>query len=860
MNGRRLISYILAMTLFAAPAFGQIIPRSGGGGGGGGGGGDASAANQTTQIGALPLEDALHVSGDRGSFSLGVENDDQAILSTGDKAYTPFGVTARGQVINIPMLTTSIPDTNQLGKQDSSAHINTDVGVPAMSLANEGQTQLSTSDNQYQMTAADREGNQSVVLLNSLAPYAAGRQVSHLEDVAHGSGDAGIPSWGVIHTGLGTVGAIGDYSQFSTDLAGRQYNIPMVTPNTAITSQLGKREDALHVSTDAGVAALFKNQASFSVDAGDGDYDVPVVSTGGRIITVPSFDSSVTDRVAQIEDFPHGGSSAGFTVHQVRQDTPQSGGGVSASGDFMTFQGDDMGRLWTHNDPVDAQLDLQVAASATGNGTQIDVSGVNLILVHSTTDGAWDRAATLSLEAFMGGGISEPRLMPHVAFQAGGGISNPIGRRLNAPTLNANTNTHEGYLVDVRGFQGFRARLTVTGGTAGTVSVHAHLVKNGEGIQNNALALVPVTTGLTAMPDWGVIIAGASPAPASNSARRMPVSRANTDVYSDQDGGFPAHGINNEDLSALVSVEGRYSPYIVDDEGRQIIILSHNEGIASSQRATHLEDNGHTTGDAGVFALAMRNSTPTPTATTALNLDYSPIGVSNLTQVLTVLHHNSAYLGTINISKQEDVGHATTDAGIPAWAVRNDNLGLTFSGATGDYTPQAVTRHGASIGIPFFGINESASLQLGDQEDIASASGDGGMKVFTVRDDVLEADAATSADGDFTWLRVDNRGGLWLAHSGAAFFAITDTGIAAVSQNFSFGFTSKKVRISAPSSNTVGVCVDHIGGTAICPTADTAGDDVLEPGEEIVLNEHAITSVSAIAVSGTQTIVVRAFN
>ena len=108
MKINKILPYILSLALLAAiPAQGQIIPRSGGGGGGGGGG-DASAANQATQITALPLEDAPHTTGDRGSFSLGV-----------------------------------------------------------------------------------------------------------------------------IHTGLGNVGAIGDYSQFSTDLAGRQYNIPMVTANTA---------------------------------------------------------------------------------------------------------------------------------------------------------------------------------------------------------------------------------------------------------------------------------------------------------------------------------------------------------------------------------------------------------------------------------------------------------------------------------------------------------------------------------------------------------------------------------------------------------------------------------------------------
>jgi hypothetical protein len=448
VNGKRLLSYIVALVLFtAAPALGQIIPR-GGGGGGGGGGGDASAANQTTQIGALPLEDAAHVTGDRGSFSLGVENADLALFTAGDKDYTPFAVTARGQPITVPMLSTEIADTNQLGKQDSSAHINTDVGVPSMSLANEGQTQLSTSDNQYQMSSADREGNQSVILLNSLAPYAQGRQVSHLEDVGHVTGDAGIPAW------------------------------------------------------------------------------------------------------------------------------------------------------------------------------------------------------------------------------------------------------------------------------------------------------------------------------------------------------------------------------------------------------------------------AVRNSTPTPTATTAIHLDYSPIGVSNLTQTLTVLHHNSAYLGTINATKQEDVGHATTDAGIPSWGV--SNTGFSTLAGNLDYIGKAHSTDGAYLSNPVLSTIIGDARATIKNEDTASGGGMAGTATLGIRNQDRAQLAGTELD--YIQFATNRFGETKKAPSGDEFFAITDAGIAAVSQNFSFGFTSKKVFISAPATNGAGVCIDHIGGTAVCPASDTAGDDVLEPGESLSFDDHAVSSVSAISVSGTNTIVVRAFN
>lgn len=98
------------------------------------------------------------------------------------------------------------------------------------------------------------------------------------------------------------------------------------------------------------------------------------------------------------------------------------------------------------------------------------------------------------------------------------------------------------------------------------------------------------------------------------------------------------------------------------------------------------------------------------------------------------------------------------------------------------------------------------------------------------------------------------------AYSGTAFYAIKHTNVAAVSINLPFGFTSKKVVVEAPGSNTAEIVIDWLGGTAVAPAANTAGDDVLAPGRTIILDEYAVTSISVIAVSGTQSVYVRAFN
>lgn len=95
--------------------------------------------------------------------------------------------------------------------------------------------------------------------------------------------------------------------------------------------------------------------------------------------------------------------------------------------------------------------------------------------------------------------------------------------------------------------------------------------------------------------------------------------------------------------------------------------------------------------------------------------------------------------------------------------------------------------------------------------------------------------------------------------AGTGFYAIKRDNIAAASVNLSFGFTSKKVALEFPLTNTDEVCLDWTGGTAVCPAANTAGDDRFAPGDVILLDEYAVTSVSVIAASGTQTVYIRAW-
>ncbi len=89
------------------------------------------------------------------------------------------------------------------------------------------------------------------------------------------------------------------------------------------------------------------------------------------------------------------------------------------------------------------------------------------------------------------------------------------------------------------------------------------------------------------------------------------------------------------------------------------------------------------------------------------------------------------------------------------------------------------------------------------------------------------------------------------------FNSVERTDITTVSVNLVFNIpinlkTSVKILIETPSSNSDDVCVDWRGTTAVCPAANTFGDQRISPGTSLFIDNIAITNLSVIAASGTQ--------
>ena len=124
-----------------------------------------------------------------------------------------------------------------------------------------------------------------------------------------------------------------------------------------------------------------------------------------------------------------------------------------------------------------------------------------------------------------------------------------------------------------------------------------------------------------------------------------------------------------------------------------------------------------------------------------------------------------------------------------------------------------------------------------------------------------EGDSTTGFPVDVKSVNMDPNG---TGACGSAFYAIKRVNIDPnTSVNIAFGFTSEKVVIETAAGNTEEIAVDWLGGTAVAPAANTAGDELILPGRERVFDDYQGTSISVISAgsagSGSQTVYISAY-
>lgn len=144
------------------------------------------------------------------------------------------------------------------------------------------------------------------------------------------------------------------------------------------------------------------------------------------------------------------------------------------------------------------------------------------------------------------------------------------------------------------------------------------------------------------------------------------------------------------------------------------------------------EDAAHTTGDTGVFILAVRSDAAASTGGT--DGDYVALTTDATGRIWAHVSALEPGTAATSLGKAEDAAHSSGDVGVMALGVRNDTHTTALAGTDADYTPLGVDSTGK------IGIRGTFA------EDAGHTSGDLGIQVLSVRSDVAAATAGTTAD------------------------------------------------------------------------------------------------------------------
>ena len=215
------------------------------------------------------------------------------------------------------------------------------------------------------------------------------------------------------------------------------------------------------------------------------------------------------------------------------------------------------------------------------------------------------------------------------------------------------------------------------------------------------------------------------------------------------------------DFGLLVGEYNASLPSLVSGEKNELQLDINGRLIIAGQ---WFEDDAHVSGDAGLFALGVRDDG---------TLAEETVGPNTFTAVSRGTIGNSISLVFDGIDDVTTV--------VNAWNVANPNnmVSFTGSGATvpsaqtvnlsgaennsiwtsdhGDYSPISVDKYGRMQVIAAVSI-EPSDAEF--SEDSPNSSGDVGLHVLTVRQDVLAI--STSADGDYADFKVNDLGELYV--------------------------------------------------------------------------------------------------
>lgn len=229
---------------------------------------------------------------------------------------------------------------------------------------------------------------------------------------------------------------------------------------------------------------------------------------------------------------------------------------------------------------------------------------------------------------------------------------------------------------------------------------------------------------------------------------------------------------NFTDFGQLVGKHSTSFPTLSDGDLNELQLDSSGRLILSGR---YLEDTTHTTGDAGLNILAVRNDSESSLVDT--DGDYAPLQVDSngRLKVATVVSVEPS-----DAEFNEDTAHTSGDTGLHMLAVRQDTLGASTD-ADGDYSSLKVDSDGelyvtdVEVRTTLSSIDSTLS-GLSQDEDSTHSSGDAGIMSLAVRAD--SEGSLVDTDGDYAPLQLNDQGRLrttsHLDSAGAEEYGVSD--------------------------------------------------------------------------------------
>jgi hypothetical protein len=224
-------------------------------------------------------------------------------------------------------------------------------------------------------------------------------------------------------------------------------------------------------------------------------------------------------------------------------------------------------------------------------------------------------------------------------------------------------------------------------------------------------------------------------------------------------------------LEAGTAAFGKLSANSGVDIG-DVDVTSVTPGTAASSLGK-AEDGAHASGDVGVMALAVRQSSPANTSGT--NLDYEPLQIDSgllwtRTRGIQTPNGDSVLNDTAD-SVKVTLYDASGVAIASGAEYTEGDTDTTISGVAIMWEDTSDTLRAVSAAKPLPVATQSivpgtAATNLGKAEDAAHTSADTGVYVLAVRDDAPAAHSGT--DGDYESLHVSAEGSLWTSPTPSA--------------------------------------------------------------------------------------------